>query len=99
MLSYRLTLPLILSFLLISLTRAEPLGAFSRAQPTLPPCAVPCLQSALTNSECNINDDTCLCNSPAFRQSMTTCMQVNCTPADVTAATATLQQICRCVTK
>ncbi|KAI0247636.1 hypothetical protein BJV78DRAFT_1244192 [Lactifluus subvellereus] len=97
MLGYRLTLPLTLSYLLISLTRAEPLGAFSRAQPTLPPCAVPCLQAALTNSECNINDDVCLCNSSAFAQSMITCMQVNCSPADVVAATATLEQICSTV--
>ncbi|KAI0246721.1 hypothetical protein BJV78DRAFT_1286121 [Lactifluus subvellereus] len=58
---YRLTIPLTLSYLLISLTRA---------QQDYPPCVIPCAKSAAQAAGCNLTDHVCLCNSPAFAQAL-----------------------------
>jgi len=63
---------------------------------SLPNCAEQCLASA-DYGNCSSTDDTCLCNSSAFINSTTTCIQSSCTGSDLTTAEAASQALCAAV--
>ncbi|KAI0251568.1 hypothetical protein BJV78DRAFT_428869 [Lactifluus subvellereus] len=85
MLSFRLTLPFILSYLFIS---------FSRAQ-QLPQCSVSCVESAAQASGCDLADTACICSRPVFTQAAGVCVQRSCNPSDARAAATFFNNLCR----
>ncbi|OAX36897.1 hypothetical protein K503DRAFT_694271 [Rhizopogon vinicolor AM-OR11-026] len=66
------------------------------ARQSLPNCAATCLADA-DYGTCASTDDTCLCNSPAFINSTTTCIQATCTGSDLTSAEEASQALCAAV--
>ncbi|KAI0248570.1 hypothetical protein BJV78DRAFT_784520 [Lactifluus subvellereus] len=104
---YCLAIPLTLSFLLISLTRA---------QQNFPPCVIPCAKSAAQSSGCDLyvpcsrtyalplsqadtpmfpsNNKACLCTNPAFAKAVTACVQSSCSASDAQAAADLAKKIC-----
>ncbi|GBE83495.1 hypothetical protein BKA93DRAFT_821791 [Sparassis latifolia] len=69
-------------------------GTILRRQ--FPSCATPCLANANFGS-CNESDDTCLCNSSQFVDSVTTCIMSSCNGSDLTTAEQDAQQLCLAV--
>ncbi|TFY57793.1 hypothetical protein EVJ58_g6814 [Rhodofomes roseus] len=61
-----------------------------------PNCAESCLANANFGS-CSSSDDTCLCNSSVFVNSVTSCIQSSCTGSDLTTAESDAQQLCLAV--
>ncbi|KAH9934186.1 uncharacterized protein B0H18DRAFT_979865 [Fomitopsis serialis] len=61
-----------------------------------PSCAESCLADANFDG-CNSSDDTCLCKSSAFVNSVTSCIQSSCTGNDLTTAESDAQQLCLAV--
>ncbi|KAJ3764495.1 hypothetical protein EV361DRAFT_826413 [Lentinula raphanica] len=66
------------------------------ARQTFPTCSQSCLANADLGS-CNADDDTCLCNTPAFISSTATCIADSCTGNDLTEANAAAQDLCLAV--
>ncbi|KAJ3934325.1 MAG: hypothetical protein NXY57DRAFT_700613 [Lentinula lateritia] len=64
---------------------------------TFPTCSQSCLANADLGS-CSADDDTCLCNTPAFISSTATCIASSCTGDDLTEANAAAQDLCLGVT-
>ncbi|KAJ4486832.1 hypothetical protein C8R41DRAFT_921215 [Lentinula lateritia] len=63
---------------------------------TFPTCSQSCLANADLGS-CSADDDTCLCNTPAFISSTATCIASSCTGDDLTEANAAAQDLCLAV--
>ncbi|KAJ9640630.1 uncharacterized protein PV06_02370 [Exophiala oligosperma] len=60
----------------------------------LPPCARDAAAAALGSSGCSLSDTTCICNSKAFQEAITTTILQSCSTGDVQAAVAFGQTIC-----
>ncbi|KIW18520.1 hypothetical protein PV08_02808 [Exophiala spinifera] len=60
----------------------------------LPPCARDAAAAALGSSGCALSDTTCICNSKAFQDAITTTILQSCSAGDVQAAVAFGQTIC-----
>ncbi|KAL6246694.1 hypothetical protein RBB50_006001 [Rhinocladiella similis] len=60
----------------------------------LPPCARDAAAAALGSSGCSLSDTTCICNSKAFQDAITTTILQSCSTDDVQAAVAFGQTIC-----
>ncbi|KAF8989197.1 hypothetical protein BDQ17DRAFT_1547650 [Cyathus striatus] len=59
------------------------------------PCLLQCVTTAATDAGCSsFSDIACVCASDSFQASALSCLQDNCTPADLTAAQALQQQEC-----
>ncbi|KAJ3800966.1 hypothetical protein GGU11DRAFT_741994 [Lentinula aff. detonsa] len=63
---------------------------------TFPSCSQSCLANADLGS-CSADDDTCLCNTPAFISSTASCIADSCTGNDLTEANAAAQDLCLAV--
>ncbi|KAJ3746623.1 hypothetical protein DFH05DRAFT_1486026 [Lentinula detonsa] len=63
---------------------------------TFPSCSQACLANADLGS-CSADDDTCLCNTPAFISSTASCIADSCTGNDLTEANAAAQDLCLAV--
>ncbi|EPS96363.1 hypothetical protein FOMPIDRAFT_1032411 [Fomitopsis schrenkii] len=61
-----------------------------------PSCASSCLVNA-DFGNCNSTDDTCLCNSSTFVNSVTSCIESSCSGNDLETAEADAQQLCLAV--
>ncbi|KAJ3722743.1 hypothetical protein DFJ43DRAFT_1093097 [Lentinula guzmanii] len=63
---------------------------------TFPSCSQACLANADLGS-CSADDDTCLCNTPAFISSTASCIADSCSGNDLTEANAAAQDLCLAV--
>ncbi|KAH9947877.1 hypothetical protein B0H21DRAFT_736774 [Amylocystis lapponica] len=63
---------------------------------SLPSCADPCIENADLGS-CSASDDTCLCNSSAFVNSVTSCITSSCTGSDLAEAEQAAVALCAAV--
>ncbi|PCH37449.1 hypothetical protein WOLCODRAFT_140869 [Wolfiporia cocos MD-104 SS10] len=61
-----------------------------------PTCADSCLENADLDG-CNESDDTCLCHSQAFVNSVTACIAAACSGSDLQEADSDAQQLCLAV--
>ncbi|KAI0725952.1 hypothetical protein C8Q72DRAFT_561698 [Fomitopsis betulina] len=61
-----------------------------------PNCASSCLVDADFDG-CNSSDDTCLCNSSTFVNSVTSCIESSCSGNDLATAESDAQQLCLAV--
>ncbi|KZT64997.1 hypothetical protein DAEQUDRAFT_731978 [Daedalea quercina L-15889] len=61
-----------------------------------PSCASTCLEDADFDG-CDESDDTCLCKSSVFVNSVTSCIESSCTGSDLTTAEEDAQQLCLAV--
>jgi len=80
--------------LLVAVRAQDSTTSAASSDPTagLDTCIITCLTSAASSAGCNgITDLTCLCSSTAFTTAAATCLQSNCTAADLQTA-LTLQQ-------
>jgi len=58
-------------------------------------CITTCTQQAATDNGCvSFTNVTCVCTSQAFQAEALSCLQANCTAADLQAATQLQQSIC-----
>ncbi|OJA13919.1 hypothetical protein AZE42_08575, partial [Rhizopogon vesiculosus] len=92
--SFTMRFPIVI--LALSATFSSAFAALTARQAALPNCASTCLADA-DYGTCASTDDTCLCNSPAFINSTTTCIQATCTGSDLTNAEEASQALCAAV--
>ncbi|RHZ61788.1 putative integral membrane protein [Aspergillus thermomutatus] len=45
----------------------------------LPSCALKCMVSTVSHSDCTITNQTCMCTDPLFTSTLETCVRANCT--------------------
>lgn len=98
---YFLSVSLLLVFAIGSAV-AQSSSTASAAVPTstagIDPCILGCVQSAASSNGCSsFTDLSCVCGSTAFQQSALSCLQSNCTSADVQAAQALQSAECAAV--
>lgn len=64
--------------------------------------SVDCASSCLADADfdgCNSTDDTCLCKSSTFVNSVTSCIESSCSGNDLQTAEADAQQLCLAVVR
>ncbi|KAF8550358.1 hypothetical protein OG21DRAFT_1499838 [Imleria badia] len=70
--------------------------ASTSSTPALPDsCIIECLNPAAVQYGCGTYSNlTCVCTSTAYEQAALSCLQANCTAADVTAAVQSQEEVC-----
>ncbi|TEB32838.1 hypothetical protein FA13DRAFT_1813187 [Coprinellus micaceus] len=63
-------------------------------QTELPACAQTCIAGSLTETTCDLTDNSCLCADQVFVGSVTRCITSTCTGDDLTGAVAGAQAMC-----
>ncbi|KAG8709754.1 hypothetical protein FRC09_000490 [Ceratobasidium sp. 395] len=82
------------SFAILAFAAAVSASSGFRRQAAMPACAMQCIMSADTGS-CDQTDNTCLCKSDPFVQSMYKCMSSTCEPADLDSAVTASRALCQ----
>ncbi|KAK9441801.1 Extracellular membrane protein, CFEM domain protein [Metarhizium brunneum] len=61
----------------------------------LPPCAIPCIASAVANSTCSPDDIPCLCADKTANEEGTTCVEARCSFSDGLSTKNATQTACQ----
>ncbi|TBU26543.1 hypothetical protein BD311DRAFT_428108 [Dichomitus squalens] len=83
-----------MKFTVLSFALATAIISGVSAQDGLSACALGCFASSTTGTGCTVTDISCLCKSAQFQQAVKTCLEKQCTSADLAAAEALEQSEC-----